>query len=195
MTHTLKHIHADVGVFNGFLYFTLDNKLLKMDVATPHFNDFGEWRINEITISSDDYKPEGNDVSLTPFDISDIKLSDKELTFFKNCFSNDYELYEKYLKNNKDINSPFNYAGSPMLASGFLEGANELTHFINKSDGLDSSGFPMTLLDKEVLAKDWVNKEDITVYQGIYNLLIPIMEGFVKSYKKTKTTDMDIKIT
>lgn len=185
MSHTLQHIHANVGLFNGILYFTLDNKLLTMEVITPHFNDYGEWRIKEIFISDDDYNPEENTVELVPFAIQDIQLNDKELSFVKNCFTKDYDRCDKYLENNKDISSPFDYTGDVLLASGFYSGNDNLTHFIHKPDGFDSRNIPMTLLDKEVFAKDWNNKEDITAYQGLYNLLIPIMEGFVKSYMKS----------
>ena len=47
-TIEIKHTHADVGMFNGFLYFIVDNRLFRVSVGTPHFNDYGEWRLIEI---------------------------------------------------------------------------------------------------------------------------------------------------
>lgn len=75
----IKHIHASVGAFNGSLYFLVDNRLLRVGVGTPLFNDYNEWRLDEFTISSEPYNPEGNAVELQPFEFSDIEIDDSDL--------------------------------------------------------------------------------------------------------------------
>lgn len=182
MSHVIEHLHAQVGTFNGTLYFTLNNKLLILSVSTPNFNDYGEWRIGDMTLATGDYDPSGNDVELNPFSIPPIAISDKELSFMEGYFTDSDEFYEQYQKENNDNVSPFSYLDGQILTSGFMEGDSNLTHFIHKENGVEENGACNTELDKEVHANAWIDKKDITVYQGVYNLLIPIMEGFVTSY-------------
>lgn len=179
----IKHIHADVSTFNGFLYFVVNNKLMIVSVSTPHFNDYGEWRITEITIAKNDYKPEENEVELTPYNIEPIQINEKELKYLQLFFCDHQDIIEdnypteemgKFLKENKGSDYPFLYQDH--FASGFLEGDDELQHNIAE--------YKEETLVKDYFVKtsEWVNKEDLTQEQGIYNILIPIMNGYVKSY-------------
>ena len=44
MTDTIevKHIHQNVNLFSGCLYFLVKEHLLIVEVGTPHYNDYNE---------------------------------------------------------------------------------------------------------------------------------------------------------
>lgn len=78
----IKHIHADVGYYNGALYFVVDNRLLQIRVGTPNFNDYGEWRISEFFLSKLPYNPADNKVELKPYEnIKSIFINQTDLEF------------------------------------------------------------------------------------------------------------------
>lgn len=177
---TIKHIHAEVGNFNGFLYFTIDNKLMTVEVGTPMFNDFNEWRISGISIADQDYDPSQNTVELVPFDIADIYINAEELTYLKTFFSEVEANIDEYLNHNPNAFEPFlNY--DSFAAILYKEG---LKHTINdyKTVVVEDYKELQSIGYKEVLETEWVKKDNLMVKDGIYNLLIPIMEGYVKSY-------------
>lgn len=173
MSKIIKHIHQSIGMFNGTLYFTLNNKLLTIDVITPSFNDFYEWRLQEMSISEEDYKPSENTIELTPFKMKDIIISDAEAEFISLSYTDEGAII--------NLDHPFRYLGENLLVSVKKNG--ELKHQINKSDGLDSTGCPQSVLDVEVTYSDWQAYPDIMCKQGMYNILIQIMEGLVAEYK------------
>jgi hypothetical protein len=184
--YKIEHIHADVSTFNGTLYFVVDNKLMLVSVGTPNFNDYGEWRISEITIAKNDYKPEDNDVAqLSPYDISSIEITEKELEYLKLFFYDEKAFdsidehiikMENYLKDNEGSECPCLYQSS--FCSGFFDGESELQHSIEEYENEERVN------DYYVKTSDWKNKSSIVEKNGIFNILIPIMSGYVHSYLK-----------
>jgi hypothetical protein len=186
--YKIKHIHANVGTFNGTLYFVVNNKLMLISVSTPNFNDYGEWRISEITISKDDYKPEENDVSsLLPYDIKTIEITEKELEYISLFFSyfegettDDTDVrianMAEYLKENKNSEYPCLYQSS--FCSGFFDGEDELQHSIEEYVN------EKMVNDYYIKTSEWKRKNSIVDKNGIYNILIPIMSDYVHSNLK-----------
>lgn len=39
-------VHIECGTFNGIAIYRVDNKILKFELGTPHYNDYGEYRVN-----------------------------------------------------------------------------------------------------------------------------------------------------
>lgn len=189
--HTIKHIHAQVGTFNGFLYFTVNNKLMVLTVGTPMFNDYKEWRISDITISEKDYVPEGNTVEFKPFNIVDIVINDEELNYLNKFFLNtkleehELEKYDleinQYIVDNPNFEIPF-LCNEPFCAIKYTDGLKHIIHDYQPINNDNPFKTFHSVGYKEVLTNEWIQKENIMVKDGIYNLLIPIMEGYVKSY-------------
>lgn len=186
----IESVHSEVGHFNGSLYFKLNNRLLVLNVGTPSFNDYSEWRIGDMSYALKDYDPSGDEVELKPLtDFTPIQLSDKEVDFLDTFATTEQSEEDFYLRcqdfksKHNDAVSPWDYAGEPLLASYFLKGESKMTHQIFKNTGFDNDGIPSWDLDFNVNSSNWVNKKDISVNQGIYNILIPIMEAYVASVR------------
>lgn len=186
--HTIESLHHNVHRFNGKMYFLLDGRLLSVTVGTPSFNDYGEWRINYMELSSLPYDPAGDEGTKIKNEFfTPISVTDKELAYFDAFLSysdlTDEEFYSRtnqFLSDNPGTVCPYDYLSEPFLASGFMKGDTELTHFITKNDGKDEkTGEPSVDIDGEFKAADWEKRADITVDQGMFNILIPMMEAFV----------------
>lgn len=184
----IEHIHADVKNFNGFLYFTVDNKLMRVEVGTPMFNDYNEWRIYEMSISEEDYEPR-LDKELSPFEIADIEITENELEYLKLFFTSgkDQSFEERFYDEifpNSDVEIPCLFA-NPF--SAIIYEGNILKYGIydfEKVKTEDVIDFKNTDF-KEITKEDWINKESITEKNGFYNILILMMEGYVNSYLKS----------
>jgi len=183
----IESVHLAVGTFGGTLYFKLNGRLLVIDVSTPNFNDYSEWRIKDFLYAEGSYNPDDNDCVVAPIkNFKPISISNKEVEFLE-AYATIGKIEKKEtelrcnnfkLKYNDSI-EPFYYTGEPYLASYFLEGEKELTHQIFKNTGLEDD-FPTSELDYTIKTAEWVNKKDISVNQGIYNILIPIMDAYVQ---------------
>lgn len=174
--NTLVSLHRE----NNLLYFLLNERLMIVDASTSRFNDYGEWRINEITYVKEKYVEKDNDVGITLKPLKSFKpieLTEKEVEYLEHYFltlEEDEEYEEKY---NPCL---YSYMGDYLLISGFVKG--ELVHSINKYTGKKSNnGEDIVELDYQVKEEEWFNKKDIMHYQGIYNLFIPMMSAFVSS--------------
>lgn len=154
----IKHIHANVGLFNGSLYFLVDNRLLQVSVGTPHFNDYNEWRISEINFSLFPYNPKDNEVELTPFKIKDIEINDEDLKML-NFIAKWGENHDKFEKGE-----------FKKLKKQFPDVVDNLAGCIYKGDKR------MTIIgeDYQINLADW-EKGEKTSFQKVF---YPILEGF-----------------
>lgn len=106
--YILKNIHNGVNKLNGSLWFVVDNSLLKVNIITPEFNDYFEWRIDHFTYSPLPYNPDGDTLNFTPLDMEDIILDSEDLIFLKlvgTQFNDAFSLDENQFKLVQKINS------------------------------------------------------------------------------------------
>lgn len=193
--HLIESIHAEIGNFNGFLYFKVDNRLLTLSVSTPNFNDYSEWRISDFSYASEEYNPDGNTVELKPIDnFEPIQLSNKELEFLNLFSEKDHSTFDKnindFISNHEDAINPYLYLDSTLLSS-YIDLDSKLAHQIYKSNtSKELPSIPEYTTIQEAIPdyttkhENWTNKKDITVEQGFYNILIPIMESYVNHYRQ-----------
>jgi len=138
----IKHIHANVGIFNGSLYFTVDNRLLRVGVSTPNYNDYNEWRLDEWCLSKDPYNPDGNQIELSPYKFIDIEINNIDLKMLEYSSSlsdlnNEYEIDSELIKSYSDIDlylSGIKYSNNNRM-SIYIESKND---YINL-DSFDES--------------------------------------------------------
>ena len=83
----IVHIHSNIGVFNGSVYFLIGDRLASIEVCTPNFNDYNEWRLRNFRISPEPYITE--DIKLTPYKIPDYEIDEDEMEFLLKYFSVD----------------------------------------------------------------------------------------------------------
>jgi hypothetical protein len=166
----IKHIHSNVGVYNGSLCFAVDDRLLFVEVGTPHFNDFNEWRISEFRLSSDKYIPEENDVVLTPYeDFDSIFINEKDLEYLttsSKIFNYKYEATDEETKAFEEEFGEFDEELAGVLYKDFDD-----LHIYNKET------------DSEIYYLDWANdeNENKTIHEKIF---YPIINNYMKGYRK-----------
>lgn len=168
-TIEVKHMHENVGVFNGSLYFLIKEHLFRVDVGTPHYNDYNEWRLSDFTISQDPYDASGNEVELVPYEkFEPIFISEDDFNFLltaSKAMNGDLSEEEHEELNKKD--------------SYFAEYGEELSGVRYKD--FDDLHFYNQETDSEIYYLDWVNKDenDKTPFEKIF---YPIINGFMKGY-------------
>lgn len=177
--YTIKHTHAQVGHFNGSLYFIVDNRLLRVGVHTPNFNDFGEWRLDGFVLSDVPYDPSTNTVSLTPYsNFKDIKINETDLKFL--------DLFSKTHKDDitdKEINSIIKILHeispnfNPSLAGGRYKGEKDFTIFndIEYEDGSSTR--------EDIKYKKWKSIDE-SLKTPFEKIFYPILYQFRKEYLK-----------
>lgn len=199
-THKMKLIHHSASCYQIEATFLLNNRLLTLEIGTPNFNDYNEWRLSEIIFSSEDYKPEENEIELTPIEnFPEFELTDDEVKWLNFFFQDEVfdVLYktgkekddfdkktELFLKQNPNFVDPFEYLGyeHPLISVYYEHRQDELTHYIRDETGVRSTGEPMHDVVDEIPSSEWENKDNITVHHGLYNLMIPIIEAISKNY-------------
>jgi hypothetical protein len=160
----IKHIHANVGVFNGTLFFVVDGRLLNVRVGTPNYNDYNEWRLSEFTLSTEPYNPEDNTVELTPYNIEDIEIDESGLRMLE------------YGTKLSDINYKFEDGEAEKCKAEFPD-INLYIAGVMYSDKVGMS-FYIEEIDVWLYPEDRV-KERESIFQKIF---FPILEGFQKEY-------------
>lgn len=168
----IKHIHSNVGGYNGGIYFLVDGRLLYVSVGTPHFNDYNEWRISEFRLASEKYVAEDNEVELTPYE------------GFESVFINENDL--EYLTTSSKIFN-INYDATDEEAESFVkkfgEFDEELAGVLYKD--FDDLHIYDKELDKEVYYLDWENSSDEDKDKNTYNkIFYPIINSYMKGYRK-----------
>ncbi|AUR85817.1 hypothetical protein NVP1081O_082 [Vibrio phage 1.081.O._10N.286.52.C2] len=176
--HKIESVHADVGVFNGQVAFQVDGRLLLIEVCTPTFNDYNEWRLTNLRIASGKYDPSQNDVELTPYDIPEYIIDQDELDFLDKWFPTKMVA----LSDLESQSSPHHYLGYEQLVSvNYDEG---FKHLVNRPElwreELDSFD---TDENSWVLAKDFQRRK-LHEPQGMYSLLIFMAEHIRANYYK-----------
>lgn len=197
--NTLKHIHINKNSQN--LYFEILDQIICINYSTPYSNDYCEWRFYSLSIEK---KTEDIDyTALTPLKIRDLQISDNELEFIKifSCEESDgfhYITYEnnkknedkvlpkiesiqEYMINNPEVINPLSYLDYTILTSVWYEDDPEITHHIYKY-GKEKDNLPCNVLDQSLFLSKYEYKKNIMEYQGLYNLLIPIMNDFILDY-------------
>lgn len=160
----ITHIHARVGTFNGSLYFVIDGRLLRIEVGTPMFNDYNEWRISDWNMSKAPYNPEENDEELTPYkDFPEIEITEKELRMLDTLTSISF---------------------GKITDDSEVEAFN--TEFPDVSDicGIMYKGRKRMTIhdwenDKTIKMSDWDKKKDKTSFEKVF---FPILENFRIGY-------------
>lgn len=197
--HKLEMVHMHIGMFQGGAGFLLDGRLIHFQFGTPNFNDYNEWRLNDIKFSNLPYDPSQNDIELTPVDnFKTIELTDRELEWLGHFFS--FEANEGF-EEDKDADAfdaisnqilekypnscnPWDYLGEerPLTSCTYSDNPNELTHFIYDEVNIDKDDNPVFRCVDKVITSEWKPKGDITLHHGIYDLIIPIMEQVKEIY-------------
>tara|TARA_Y100001960_G_scaffold194367_1_gene203410 strand:- start:12498 stop:13094 length:597 start_codon:yes stop_codon:yes gene_type:complete len=187
-------LHHEEG--SNFFYLSLGDKVIFIDISTPYQNDYYEWRFDEFCFILKDSIDIVNFEK--PFELSDITITQKEYEFLDAylCYNNDgfFGLTDKPKENklNYHINkmrefidkygnvvNPLDYLDYTILTSIWYEGDDELSHFIYKRQGYNCLNMPENEIDKHILTSKFERPSDITQYQGMYNILIPLMEDIV----------------
>ena len=186
--YKITHIHTNVNLFNGSMYFLLDNRILNISCCTPYFNDYSEYRIDGLILSKGDYDPSGNEVELKPYKgFTDIEITEEEYNFIKKYFEYSDDHFESLEVVSDDELSPYRYLGEPQLTSMFYENdPKTLVHVINKYSPSNEDYYEPEMdyiTDKE---NPFIVKDSLLSYQGMYNLLIPFMELFTTNWNKGK---------
>lgn len=165
---TIKHIHANLSIFNGQLCFVVDNRLMTVSVITPNFNDFGEWRVRDIHISSKPYDPSTNEVELNPMKFPDIEVSDKCIKYLDAISVDDMtdEEADEFLKLYPDNQNE--------TAGGYCKGESVMTIAI---DDDEPDGMPT----REFIKYDkWLESPEKSEYTQV---AYPILYNFSKNFK------------
>lgn len=172
----IKHIHADCNFFNGRLYFLVENRIMYVEVGTPNFNDYGEWRISGISYSKHQYNPGDNEVELIPYEnIKPISINETDfefLNYISKMGFNEEGLSDEESKVFVEKFGEYN----DELAGGMIEGEETFTIF--KED-------PRT----EVKYDEWlkVSDDEKTSFEKIiYPILVGFKEGYLKTLKDKK---------
>ncbi len=197
--HKLQMIHLETGTFQCSAVFLLDGRLLNFEFGTPNFNDYSEWRLNDIKFSNLPYEPSGNDIELQPVDnFKTIELTDRELEWLGHFFSFEANkgfqdqkevdafdtISNQILEKHANSCDPWDYLGNdrPLTSVTYSDTPNELTHFIYDEVGIDKNDNPIFNQVDKVLTSEWEPKGDITLHHGIYDLIIPITEQVKEIY-------------
>lgn len=134
----ITHTHSNIGVFNGWVYFLIGDRLASIEVCTPNFNDYNEWRLRDLRISSEAYVTE--DVELTPYKIPDYDIDEDEFNFLLKHFeAGSYD--EDDLQPDHPI---LQYLGEELMVSvnfedGFKAYINEFGSYNTDLDKFDKS--------------------------------------------------------
>lgn len=176
----ITSVHANVGVFNGAVYLLVDDRLLSMTVCTPNFNDYNEFRLDNIRLAQENYQPEGNTVELAPYDIEPFEIDEKELAFLDKWFASE----EVEFENEEDyVDSPFNYLdpNQPMVSCNFDTGYRHAVFL--KEDWQEELDCFKTRDDTWKLINE-IPKAKLYEDGGMYCLLAHISEAIFKNYYK-----------
>lgn len=163
--YQIKHLHQDVGLFNGPLFFEIDNKLLEVFVNTPHFNDYGEWCLKTFRLATEPYDPSANTVELNPFEFSSIEINQLDYDFLVEAskFINEENSSADFMSKYPDFNEE--------LVGGFSREDND---FIIRNDSDEDNIF-------HIPYSNWQKKSDKTSFEKIF---YPILKQFRDGYKK-----------
>lgn len=170
-------LHSGIGVFNGTLYFLLNERLLTIEVGTPNFNDYNEFRFRELMLSPEKYKPEENTIEIEPFDFKPFTIDQKELEYLERWFSNN-EIGE-----DEDISdSPYHYldADTLMTSVNFVSGYKHMIH--NPSDWCEKSNYFIFKDENWKLSSELTNTPRLYESGGMQRLLVHISEAAFKHF-------------
>jgi hypothetical protein len=76
-----------------------------------------------------------------------------------------------------------------MLTAVTYEGEDFLTYSLFKTGNMVETDYYENKFDREVSDIDFVAKDSLLEYQGMYNLLTHILKHFVVSYRERKTDE------
>lgn len=176
----IKHIHAHVSIFNGYLYFIVKDRLFKVGLSTPNFNDYGEWRLDSFYLSTEPYNPETNTVELKPYPkFKTVSINEEDFLYMEaiSKIHNDDDLTDveraQIIEKHGEVIDCSNYRG------GIIEGESK-------------HGFTMIVWNDEkkdnlyIRMKDWRKLED-ELKHPFEKIFFPIMESFRKGYLADKS--------
>lgn len=174
----ITSLHASIGTFNGTIYFLVDGRLLTMEVCTPNFNDYNEFRISDIRLAKKEYEPEGNTVYLTPYDIKPFEIDEKELAFLDKWFTSSEIDFENEADNES---SPFHYLDPnlPLTSCNFDTGYRHAV--FHKGDWQEELDCFKVRNDTWKLTTE-IPKAKLYEDGGMYSLLAHISEGIFNNY-------------
>lgn len=174
--YSITSAHADIGAFNGYIYFIVNNKILSVEVCTPNFNDYNEFRLINLRVSGREYEPEENSTTPIPYIISDLVIDKEELEYLLKWFTTDWGDKEIDM-DNLPKDSPFNYLDpydnllvSVNYDTGYRHLINEPNSYQIELDSFDNN------------KSEWLTTaelEDVKLYEpkGMYKLLAHISDG------------------
>lgn len=179
-------------------YLSLNDKIILLDISTPYNNDYYEWRFDNFCFIS---KEEINVVNFErPFELSDIIINQKEYEFLDAylCYNDGFfgltekpeenkliyhiQKMKEFVNKYGDAVHPLDYLDWTILTSIWYESDDELSHYIYKKQGYNCLNMPENEIDKQILTSEFERASDITQYQGMYNILIPLMQDIVNFY-------------
>ena len=176
----LHNIHAEFTALEGRISCLVNGKLAIFKFISPRYNDYGEYRIENIILSKNDYSKEVNNpsnVQLNPMEnIEDIEISDDEFKLLEDLsFYFNSELDEETEENEVKFKT-FIKRFEPVLnndnliVGGFLENNNELQIITNRNETINSN----TLSTTEQISDD----------NGMYKILLPYLRESIKIWKE-----------
>lgn len=74
----IKHLHKTNSNLNPRLYFVLNNRLFAVDIITPKFNDYGEYRLSFEYYSELPYVSDPTFTNIPIPNFPDISITDEE---------------------------------------------------------------------------------------------------------------------
>lgn len=181
----LKIIHCWKSMFQGGLYFVLDNRMMHFEFINPAFNDYNEIRLSLDFYSMEQYNLDENDSKLYVDDsFIDYEISDNLFNVFNKIskhlsdedYDNNYNLAES-IKNEYNMSIFFEISGVVYSDIGleFYKHDELASH----DDGIHSFEQP----NKSLIYND-LKKDDIHFTDEYSNLLIDIYKRYTEYYYK-----------
>jgi len=180
MSYKLVHKHAEVGHYNGWLYFEVNERLVRVGVGTPNFNDYNEWRLSEFAISEDKHDPKDDNIkpeNFKPLNIPDIEIDDNGIRMIELSYK--YTNVNSSLTDDELLELKTKYPD----CNAYLAGVMYEEDFIFTEDNMYNKNNEKSYEDRQVEFKKWdikPNNEKTTFEKVFY----PMLKAFAENYYK-----------
>lgn len=170
----LEILHYGKSAYNPSVYYKFDNRLIRFEVCTPNFNDYGEWRLTIDNISNDTYEPGNNTAVLEVLDgLKDFDLTTELVTFLNDMgILFQLEKEEESTKNDKAYNS---------ITEKYTNGIYDFTHYDEFCMGMVDGEMKLCIEDDYLSYEEWEKQEDRHIF---HKFMAPILNNIVETLMK-----------
>ncbi|MDK9793277.1 hypothetical protein [Vibrio sp. D431a] len=151
---------------------------MSLEVCTPNFNDYNEFRFRNLRLSKSKFEPNKQGVELTPYDIEPFEIDKDELNYLDKWFCTT----EGEQGNCADEqNSPYHYLDSDLLLTSCNFDTGYRHAVYRKDDWLEELEYFETHDDTWKIASE-IPKLKLNEEGGLYCLLTHISEAVFANY-------------